>query len=71
MATEVDPKAAEQLTSSVVALKAAAEGTTKAFNEQLKIIMQMRDVMNKMAGTMGDIGGMSTGPLSPELLRYA
>lgn len=69
MAGEMDPKAAEELAKSVQGLRESTEATTKSFNEQLKIIMQMRDVMSKMAGTMGEIGNMPSGPFDAEYLR--
>lgn len=69
MAGEMDPKAAEELAKSAQHLKEAADATTRSFNEQLRIITQMRDAMNKMTQSMSEMGSSSPGGLSPETLR--
>lgn len=67
MAGEIDPKAAEDLAKSVQAIKASTQEATKAFEDQLRIITQMRDVMNQMAGNMGEMNQTGqAGLLSPD-----
>jgi hypothetical protein len=67
MAGEIDPKAAEDLAKSVQAIKASTIDATKAFEEQLRIITQMRDVMSQMAGNLDGMGKQGqTGLLSPD-----
>lgn len=69
MAGEMDPKAAEELAKSAQHLKEATDATTRSFNEQLRIITQMRDAINKMSQSMSEMCTSPTGGLSPETLR--
>ena len=55
--SNIDPKTAEELAKATQNVKNAADGATRAFQEQLRIITQMRDIMNQMAGNMGALGG--------------
>lgn len=64
---KVDPKVAEELLKATQAVKSAAVETTNAFQEQLRIITQMRDVMSQLADSTKDIGGESQqGLLNPD-----
>ena len=71
MADTTDPKAMEETAKAVAALKAAATDTTRVFQEQLKIVTQMRDVMAQMAGTMKDVGDKGSNMIDPKVLDEA
>ena len=52
MTTPIDPKAAEELAKKLQDVKNASNEATKAFQEQLRIITQMRDVMSQVSDNM-------------------
>ncbi len=64
---KVDPKMAEELLKATQAVRAAAAETTNSFQEQLRIITQMRDVMSQLADSTKSMGGETQqGMLSPD-----
>lgn len=69
MAGTMDSKSAEELSKSIQAVKDAAKDTTEAFEEQLRIVTQMRDVMSQISGSVKDLGGQQGNLLSPENIK--
>ena len=62
----MDPKAAEELAKNIQNVKNASLETTRAFQEQLKIITQMRDAMSQVAGNVRAMCQGECGVLDPE-----
>ena len=69
MAGSMDSKSADDLAKSIEAVKIAAEDTTTAFEEQLRIMTQMRDVMSQISGTIKDSGSQQSGVFSPDNIK--
>lgn len=65
-----DPKTAKELSDALKASQSAAAAVTKSFDDQLKIILQMRDAMSQIAGQLEKIDQTkSSGPLSSDNLN--
>lgn len=66
----MDAKSAEALEKSIQAVNAASEGTSKIFEEQLRIVTEMRDVFAQISGNLKDAGSQNqSGMLSPDNVK--
>jgi len=66
MTDKIDPKTAEELAKATAATAAAAERAASSFEDQLEVILKMRDAMRQMAEIMAALGDKDYAALSPE-----
>lgn len=64
----INPESAKQLQATMAATKAAAEAVTKSFNDQLRILTQLKDVMGEVASNLAKMES-SQNALSPEKMK--